>query len=86
MKLLSFIDSEISESENIKDKSTRKSVYTALKKIRNAVLSNYPLYGGKGVAVFSDGEDVMVKDYDGVSKTYHCGKEYISPEKSYDFK
>lgn len=86
MKLLSFIDSEISESENIKDKETRKSVHSALRKIKSRVLSNYPLNGKKGIAIFSDGEDAIVNDYDGDSKTYHCGKEYISPETSYDFK
>lgn len=67
-----FIRKEISQSMNIKSKSNRKGVESALKKILNTFGKDVD-----GKAYFSDGEEIIVVEYEGIRKNYHCGKEYI---------
>jgi len=54
----SFLRSEVAEARNIKLKSTRKSVLAGLNKlIRNV---------RPGVGMFTDGEELVIEQYDGI--------------------
>jgi len=66
--------SEISESRNIKDKTNRKAVLSALTMVLHA-LPNNP----DACAIYSDGEELIVEPYDGVRRLYYCGREYEKP-------
>jgi len=67
-----FLNEEIAEAMNIKSKSTRKTVIAGLRKMLNAINP----YEDGGIAMFTDGEDLIIEKYDGVKKLYHCGHEY----------
>lgn len=74
-----FIRKELSQASNIKNKSNRKGVESALRKILNAFTEFGHNIGGK--AYFSDGDDIEVIEYDGIRKRYHCGKDYLKIKK-----
>ena len=74
-----FIRKEISEASNIKNKANRKGVASALRKILNAFVEFGHNIGGK--AYFSDGDELVVVEYEGIRKRYHCGKDYLKIEK-----
>jgi peptide chain release factor subunit 1 len=67
--LRSFIKGEIAQSKNIKSKATRKSVVKGLNKILSVI-------DRSGVAIFTDGDEMIIESYDGVKKLYHCGRDY----------
>jgi peptide chain release factor subunit 1 len=70
-----FLRREIASATNIKSKPTRKAVESGLRKLLSAYRHH-----GDGKSYFTDGEDVVVEDYEGVSRVYHCGKEYRTIE------
>ena len=69
-----FLQSELVQCRNIKDKETRKSVQSALSKILNYVNEHT-----SGVSLFSDGEDLQTAPYEGKKQFYFCGREYKTP-------
>jgi len=69
-----FLQSELAQSRNIKDKENRKSVLSALSKLLNNVSEN-----DSGISLFSDGDEIQIKSYDGKKWFYHCGREYKLP-------
>ena len=66
-----FIREEIAQAQNIKSKATKKAVVTGLKKILQILQRRQD-----GIAIFTDGDEIFVEDYDGIKKLYHCGQEY----------
>lgn len=51
--ITSFINKELSTASNVKDKNNRKSIISALKKVREFFKSTKPNQYPKGVAVFA---------------------------------
>lgn len=72
-----FLRREIASASNIKSKQTRQAVKSGLRKI----LTSYQREGD-AKAFFSDGADVFVEDYQGVSRVYHCARDYKVIEQS----
>lgn len=75
-----FLKKEIESSSNIKSADTRKAVLSALRKILNNAIEPSP-----GVAYYSNGDEIVIEQYDGIAKKYHCGKEYLTPPKQDDY-
>lgn len=63
---------EINLASNIKDKATRESIITGLKKIEPILVSSK--------AYLWDGKDLDVFDYPLHLFVYHCGSEFKAPE------
>lgn len=63
-----FLRDEIAQAQNIQDKTTRKSVISGLQKAVRSV--------DEGVAIFTDGDELVVEPYGGIRKLYYCGREY----------
>jgi peptide chain release factor subunit 1 len=78
--LREFLKKEIESSSNIKSADTRKAVLSALRKILNNAIEPSP-----GVAYYSNGDEIVIEQYDGIAKKYHCGKEYLTPPKQDDY-
>lgn len=70
-----FIRNEIVEAQNIKSKETRKAVISGLRKLALAIQ-----YHREKVALYTDGEELLVEEYGGRDRIYRCGREYIRPE------
>jgi len=70
-EMTNFVRDEIAQAESIKSKETRKTVISGLRKILRTLYEHED-----GVAIFTDGEELIVEKYDGVKKLYHCGHEY----------
>lgn len=63
----SMLKTELSvESRNIQDKSTRKAVMSGLRKILT-YLTNHPAHATTdGIALFTDGDEFIVQEYNGI--------------------
>jgi len=66
-----FLESELTQASNIKDKKTRKAVVRGLVKLLSATTIHK-----EKVALFTDGTELLVEPYEGLERIYHCGKEY----------
>jgi peptide chain release factor subunit 1 len=70
-----FIRNEIVEAQNIKSKETRKAVISGLRKILLALR-----YHTEKVALYTDGDELLIEPYTGRNRIYRCGREYVRPE------
>ena len=67
-----FVRDELAQARNIKSKATRKSVEAGLRKLLGALAQ-----GHEGIALFTDGSEIIVERYEGRQKKYFCGREYL---------
>lgn len=84
-KMLSFLEQEITQANNIKSKETRNSVIESLKKIK----LHLEVHGtGKAYYAWDEDNDICidVQPYKGPTKTYHCGRDFVKPSEPSDFK
>jgi len=72
-----FLSSEIAEARNIKNKTNRKATIRGLQKIAVACRERY-----ESVAYFTDGNELLVEDYNGKKRKYHCGRDYLRIEEA----
>ena len=78
---IEFVQKEITEANNIKSKKNRKSVISALNKIKGTL----EVYG-TGFYYLSDGEDCIIGEYDGRDKLYKCdNRDYHYPTKPKEY-
>jgi len=68
-----FLQSELSQARNIKNKTVRKAVTRGLTRLLS--VDDY-----EGKALFSDGEELVVEPYEGRKRHYHCGRDYVRVE------
>jgi peptide chain release factor subunit 1 len=69
-----FVRNEIVEAQNIKSKETRKAVISGLRKIALAIKVHT-----EKVALYTDGDELLIEPYEGRNRIYHCGREYKRP-------
>lgn len=79
-KINKFIEREITEANNIKSKETRNGVTTALTLLK----LNFGVYGS-GFCYYSEDTKLVAEKYNGKIKKYHCGREFVKPEKPSDY-
>lgn len=72
-----FIQKEIVETQNVKSKETRDSALRSL----NTTLLN----ARRGACVYAEDDSFELEHYDGKQFKYHCGREFIEPEKENDY-
>ena len=72
-----FINDEMSQAGNIKSKSTRESVVDGLYVAQRIARP--------GVGLCIEGKEFEEKTYDGKIFKYHCGRDFIEPEKPSDY-
>ncbi|GAH35322.1 unnamed protein product, partial [marine sediment metagenome] len=72
-----FINGEITQAINIKSKSTRESVADGLHVAQRIARP--------GIGLYIEGKDFEEEKYDGKIFKYHCGRDFIKPEKPSDY-
>lgn len=78
--IMKFIENEITEAKNIKSKETRRGVNTALTLMK----CNIGIYG-TGYCYYADETKLFADKYEGKIKKYHCGRDFVKPEKPSDY-
>ena len=68
-----FIKKEITQARNIKDKTVRKLTISILKKLLWMDYSGFSVYATK--------DSTQISWYSGNRFIYHCGKEFLEPER-----
>ena len=74
--LRKFIQNEISQTQNVKSKETRKSALQSL----NAVLQHARV----GTCIYVE-NTFKLEPYIGTQFKYHCGREFVRPEPQSDY-
>ena len=72
-----FINIEMIQAGNIKSKTTRESVVDGLYIAQRLAKP--------GMCVYVEGRDCDLDTYRGKEFKYHCGREFITPEKENDY-
>lgn len=69
-----LLQKELAQARNIKDKWTRKMVLSGLQKMLHVLGDIDVLH--QGLALFTDGQELVVEAYEGRKRIYHCGNQY----------